>query len=135
MKKVGAAVVVTMLLFGQAQAWEFKNNPDRFPSIGIHVMNGSVKGDRFETDLPDRPTMSRTQSGPESEMTYTVGADVKVPINQGMTLGFFYNHHEINRTYERNHSQFFNNGEVLLRETSNLNGYQYGFDFRLYMNK
>lgn len=134
MKRETLLFVAVTMLSCSAQAWEFSRNPDRFPSLGLHVINGSVKGDRYETDLPGT-VGSRSQSGPESESTYTLGADIKLPINHGMTLGFFYDQHEIDRVYKRNRAPTNTTGEVIFKETSNLNGYRYGFDFRLYLNK
>jgi hypothetical protein len=126
MKNLIAAVMI--LAPSVAGAWEFNRNPDRFPSVGFNILNSYESGDRNENDTPS-VSLTRHQSGPVTNFTYKLGADVRLPINQSMTLTLRYDAIESD-----NHFTRVSNGQEIYKESESLSGYQYGIGIRFYMN-
>lgn len=117
--------IVVLLAASSAQAWEFRDNPDRFPSVGVNVAASSLKGDKREVDGPGG-SLERARTGSASLCSHWVGLDVRLPINSVMTLNFYGD--SINT--EDNFTRDFN----VYHETTGLNGYHYGAGIRFYMN-
>ncbi len=115
-----------MLGAGAARAWEFPRNPDRFPSVGFNVTNGSISGHRDEVDTPPPTYLFRTNVGNTDMDTHTLGADLRLPLHESVTFVFGYDSIESNYHFVRA-------GDVF-HETERLSGYRYTVGFRLYLN-
>lgn len=124
MKKITMFLAALSIAAG-AHAWEFANNPDRFPSVGANVQQSNLSGQRSEVDLPSM-NANRAQGGQETSSLRSVGIDTRLPLNDSLTLSVNYNHLEADSDYLRDPSAF--------RESKTLTGYSYGFTLRLYFN-
>lgn len=111
-----------------AGAWEVPGNPDRFPSVGLNIGNGELSGPRYESDLPGT-SLNRNQGGHEKNFFHSLGADVRVPIHQSVTLSFSYDALDSDNHYSRQ-----SNGQSIYETSNNLSGYRYGIGLRLYLN-
>ena len=126
MKTTIAVIALTLLVAGNAGAWEFQRNPDRFPSVGLDFANSYASGDRNEKDLPNT-SLSRTQTGSERNYGYEVGGDLRLPVTDSITVSGFYH-----RLTEDAH--FTREGGVY-KEDNLSKGYRYGLSVRVYLNK
>jgi hypothetical protein len=126
MKTIIATIVVTLsLAASHAFAWDIPENPDRFPSVGLNMSNAALNGPRSEIDGPAR--RQRIQHGDESSDLHSLGADIRLPATQSLTFTVSYDHLEGSSHFEREGG--------IYKQSSNLDGYRWGFGMRLYFNK
>ena len=127
MKRLIIALGVSLVLAQQAKAWEFARNPDRFPSIGLNISAADLNGKRDEVSQPANPILAMNAGGDVDYQSNTVGADVRLPVNDGMTLTLSADHFDNRSTFERKGN--------LYRESESLRGVRYGLGVRIYFNK
>lgn len=127
MKKIAGAILITILFVPVLGAWDVTGNPDQVVSIGFNVMNASIDGQRSETDLPGNLTSQRTQLGFEERDLYSIGGDIRIPVQRSLTVNLSYDSISENGKFTRQGGVF--------QEKTNLDGYKLGFGMRLYFNK
>lgn len=88
MKKL---IIAVCLLGGTsaARAWEVKNNPDRFPSVGIHTGLEHLGGD-YSNTLNPATKAEIVQPQSEAVNTSFVGFDARFPMFSQVTVTFSY---------------------------------------------
>lgn len=119
--------VAAVVFFGvSAMAWEFPRNPDRFPSIGFNAIDMELEGDRIDIDQPTLAT-TRTQSGPLTQSLYMIGADVRLPLNDQITLTLAADSVSGDSSFSRGGNTF--------KEDSRVKGHRLGVGLRLYFSK
>lgn len=111
-------------------AWEIPNNPDRFISFGFNVSGNKLSGQRDEISMPT-PLLTNREGGSDQLDTHVLGADVRVPVNQSLTLTVMYDRIETDSVFKRRGD----NGATIYKETSKMSGDRYGMSLRLYFNK
>lgn len=121
-------LIAVALLFGasSAHAWEFARNPDRFPSAAFNVSNSNLDGTRAEIDQPGGAP-SRIQSGLDHSVFYSIGGDVRLPLQESLTLSVYYD-------FLSQDDRFIRENNVY-KQTDSSNGYRCGFSLRVYFNK
>lgn len=82
MKKIILAVAVAVGFTATSAAWEFPNNPDRFPSIGLNYSAVSEEGDLTATTWGYSGTQDITG---ESSLLVI---DTRLPLSNQFTLDF-----------------------------------------------
>lgn len=100
-----------------SHAWEFSKNPDRFPSLGFNVSSSRMTGSSTYRTIEDK--------GPIDQESF--GADVRLPVGDGVTLNFSYDQISYAAVLERNHYG--------LSTVDNYHGSRYGLGLRVYFNK
>lgn len=126
MKTFIAAVVLFLAVPAVSHAWEFSRNPDRFPSLAFNVSNASLPGHRDEVDNPTGAS-SRIQSGATKSELLTIGGDVRLPLQESLTLSVYYDFVSTDDTFTRQNNVY--------KQTDKADGYRAGFSLRLYFNK
>ena len=125
-------VALLALMVLPARAWEFRQNPDRFPSVGLTVLNTKLDARRDGIDvnnMGEQILLNKDRgNGDESE----IGADVRLPVTESVTFTFLYSH--VNQTYDLTRPAYFT-GQTIYREHGDWSGNRYGFNVRLYLNK
>lgn len=121
-----SVALVFMLFAPSGYAWEFRDNPDRFPSVGLTLATTSLVGTKDEIDQPN-PALSRDQGGPISSVYHSFGADVRLPVADQMTVTVFGS--------QLASSSSFNRVGNIYRESAKMEGYQYGASVRIYIGK
>ena len=125
------AASLAVLLALPARAWEFPDNPDRFPSIGLHVDNEKLDGDRTEIVINNIGERLPYRNSDETEFTWRGGADVRLPLHRSITMSFMYERVETEWFFKRRNTL----GGDLYEENRRLSGYNYQLGFRLYLNR
>ena len=129
--KQSVVVLFSVLIAGTVQAWEFPDNPDRFPSFGLHVDNEKLDGDRNEIVIDNAGQRHPYRHSDETEFTWRGGADVRLPLHRSITMSFMYERVETEWFYSRKNTL----GGDLYEENRRLSGYSYQLGFRLYLNR
>lgn len=109
-----------------ALAWEFSRNPDRFPSVGIHIASSKLDGHRDEIDTPNL-NLVRVNGGDIDADIKMIGVDFRLPVNNSVTVTLCADS-VVNKSV-------FNRVGNVYRESEKTTGMQYGFNARLYFNK
>lgn len=109
-----------------ARAWEFPRNPDRFPSVGFNISSADLGGERDEVSTPST-VLTNAQGGPVDFSGNTAGMDVRLPVNDGMTLSISADHYDNRTDFKRNGGTY--------RESESLRGFKYGLGVRVYFNR
>lgn len=122
-------VIVVSVVFSMANismAWEFQNNPDRVPSLGLHATTSRIDGSRAEIDSPGG-SIDRIYKGQEIRRKDVFGGDLRLPVHDSLTLSLSYDAISIN-------DEFVRSGNVF-KQTSTLNGYEAGVGVRVYLDR
>lgn len=117
---------ILLLSASVVSAREFALNPDRFPSLGFNVSNTSLSGHRDEVDMPN-PALTRDLGGKLTSNYDAIGADIRLPVSDGVTLTFFGDAVNSDTTFTRSGN--------IYRQADKLSGYRYGLSMRVYFNK
>lgn len=126
MEKIIIATILTVMAASPIHAWEMKNNPDRFPSIGLNYSQTSLDG---TIEHYDRPSfgVNNYNPGKEDKQRSLVGADIRLPMTDQLTFTLGYS-----RSYEYSDMEY--NTEDLQHSTA-LKGYKMDFGVRFYINR
>lgn len=82
MKKIAAVVVMVVMYTSGLFAWEFSQNPDRFPSVGVTLYGEGSDG---EASYPSAPAIGN-QDVEYSEGRFSV--DTRLPVSNSLSLNF-----------------------------------------------
>lgn len=126
MKTLIAAIALLLAVPSASRAWECKRNPDRFPSFAFNVGNASLSGQRTELDQPSA-SLARAQIGKTESTLYSLGGDMRLPMNDSLTLSMYYD-------FLSQDDQFVRQNDVY-QQKDKTDGYRYGFSLRIYFNK
>ncbi len=121
-----ALMVLSFIGICQAHAWEFSRNPDRFPSVGLNANTARLDGERNNVNLPGTGLQQPFKDSGSLDFD-AIGADVRLPINDGITLNFTYDR----LTYGSN---LVRDGNVY-QQKDHFSGNRFGFGIRVYLNK
>lgn len=99
MKRVLIAAGAIALLAGRAAAWEVKDNPDRFISVGIHSRVDHLIGNSSTVENPGpNETLHVADVG---QVVNAAGLDVRIPLCPQITFTAGYDKLTSNRFDER----------------------------------
>lgn len=119
-------LTAVLLMSSISHAWEFRKNPDRFPSLGFNLSTSRLDGKRDWTDLPGT-FLSRTQSDRGFLDMNSMGLDIRFPISNGVTLTFSYDRLEYESLLTRDQN--------IITVNDSFSGDRFGFSTRIYFNK
>lgn len=124
--KILSIVVMLLIASNRAFAWEYPRNPDRFPSIGFNASSMDLSGHRDEVSMPSID-LTNALGGSQKFASNSIGADLRLPVNDGLTLTLAADSFDTR-------SDFMRNGNVY-KESQSLTGFRYSLGLRLYFNK
>jgi len=125
MKKIIMASLL-MLLTPLIHAWECPRNPDRFPSLGLNISTAKLTGDKNYVNNPGLPNPQPFKDSGHQDFD-SVGADVRLPVTDGLTFSVSYDQISANGDYTRDQNIF--------KQSDNFDGYRVGVGVRMYFNK
>lgn len=131
LNKQSGLILFAFLIASTVHAWEFINNPDRFPSVGLHVDNQKLKGNREETVVNSAGQDVPYRHSDETAYQWRGGADVRLPATQSLTFTVSYDRVETDDWFTRHNTL----GGDMYKEHKNLKGDNWGIGVRLYFNK
>lgn len=131
MRKINVFLGVFALFCLNANAWEIKRNPDRFPSIGLHVGNLNLSGDRTETVITTTGKEFPYRNSEETIDGWKGGFDLRLPATKNITFTFGYDRVEMDDYFTRRNTL----GGDQYKEKIVLDGYSYDFGIRFYLSK
>ncbi len=102
------------------KAQEYPRNPDRFPSFGVSYSNSMVNGDSGSV------AGTTTLIGSENVKADTIGADIRIPVSNQIT---------VSAAYEMINGDRTNTVRNLSQGYTNLDGYKASFGVRFYLNE
>lgn len=123
--KLMAWLILALLISVPTFAWEHPRNPDRFPSIGLRIENHKLGGNYAAVSNPNG--VSLIERGSVDDDGTGLGANLRLPVNSGLTLDFDYMTIDGEKVISRNNN--------IYRSNENLDGYRMGIGIRLYLNK
>lgn len=122
--------VIALAIFAftsPAGAWEFDRNPDRFISVGLTATRANLDGNSTTT-LPGGAFAGSTDN---EVKTRVLGADVRIPVHQSLTLSVSYE-----RLKQDVHTNGADNlGSPAYIDGNDQSGQRYGASIRYYFNK
>jgi hypothetical protein len=107
-------------------AWEKPRNPDRFVSFGFNVSQSDVDGQRAEVNQPSA-ILTNAYLGSDEVSLHSIGADVRFPATNSLTLSLSYDKLSTEQTFLRQGGVY--------KESTNMDGQRVTFGLRLYLNK